>query len=300
MSAPSVSAAASLYRTSLSYRSIGGRGGRAGEVALADDCVDECVRKCVAEGGDLPGQLLARECRVHCQQDCHGPDPCIGEQVCLFGPQRRCCPSSHTCCNGYEYPSYRQIINCCPPGTTCCNGKCCPTGQACCDGVCYTPTPGVECTIDGTCPADRVCEGRCCPPGEVCVGGRCCRPGPMCGDRRCCEGQTCPPGGGCCPADRTMTTGCCPEGQVACKVRTEGPSQGEPGGEGGGEPTIVIVEKCCPPGWLCVDETCCPPGECCKDNTHCAAQGKHCDKGVCCAYGQRAKFNAQSGKVECV
>ncbi|MGN9793042.1 hypothetical protein ACTMTU_18355 [Streptomyces sp. OZ13] len=67
------------------------------------------------------------------------------------------------------------------------------------------------------------------------------------------------------------------------------------------EPESYVVEKCCPPGWSCSSSTedCCPPGQCCKTTADCQ-QGKYCDEGLCCSYGQRAKFNAQSGKIECV
>ncbi|MGY4280766.1 hypothetical protein ACVILE_006946 [Streptomyces sp. M18.1] len=310
MPVPTATAGASLYRTSGAYRSVPGVG-TVHNVSLASSCYDDCMWDCRLEGWE------SYECKPFCRQKCTGPPPCLGE-LCLFGPQRRCCPYGTTCCYGYEYPSARQIIGCCAPGWECCGegkccepghtccapsgfgpSKCCPPGQKCCGGVCYTPGPGSVCTGDGTvCPQDQVCGDRCCPPGGKCLGGRCCKPGPLCGGGQCCEGERCTPTG-CCPQDRyTTTLGCCPQGQVACRVRTEGPPEVEPGGEPGSDPTVVYVEKCCPPGYSCSDDSCCPPGECCEKNADCPP-GKHCDKKKCCAQGQKAKYDPTTGKLSC-
>jgi hypothetical protein len=303
MSVPTATAEASLYRASSTYRAVApGRVRSRQNVALADSCYDDCMWDCRLEGWD------SYECTAMCRHKCTGPPPCYGE-LCLHGPQRRCCPYGTTCCQGYEYPSLRSIINCCEPGEECCGGKCCepghtccyngsygkccPPGQECCDGVCYTPGQGIVCTGDGTaCPEGHVCGDGCCFQGDQCIDGKCCKPGPLCGGTRCCEGEQCTVTG-CCPQERyTAGLGCCPQGHTACKVRVWPP----PGMEG--DPPSYLEEQCCPPGHICLDEACCQLGDCCRRNADCPA-GKHCDSGKCCSQGQEPEFDPDTGDLTC-
>lgn len=307
MPAPTATAQASLYHTSGSYRSVP-RLGPGSNVSLAGSCYDDCMTEC-----DPQDPVEKLECQAQCHNKCTGPPPCLGE-LCLFGPQRRCCPYGATCCYGYEYPSARQVIGCCSPGWECCGegkccepghaccnptgfvgpSKCCPPDQKCCDGVCYTPGPGTTCSDGIICTEGRVaCGAGCCASGETCLSGKCCKPGVLCNGRRCCEGERCTPTG-CCPQDRynTATQDCCPQGRVACKVRVWPPSGPDD------DPEPYIVEQCCPLGHSCFRGECCPPGDCCEKNADCF-QGKHCDKGKCCAQGQKAKFNPTTGKLSC-
>lgn len=279
MTAPTATADASLYRTSGVYRSAPGVRSGPSTVVLAGNCYNDCVSDC-------PSDWESYECKQFCQNECAPghPPPCQGE-LCLFGPQRHCCPYGSSCSFGYEYPSGRQVIGCCASGQTGCNGgccaegrpccgnkawpppKCCAPGEECCDGVCYTPGQGTVCTSDGVCPQDRLCGVGCCYPGEVCKDGTCLKPGPPCPGAiggRCREGEQCATNGKCCPQERyTATLGCCEPGQVACKVKVWPPSGPE------SDPEPYIQEQCCPPGFTCADGACCPPGECCENNTPC-------------------------------
>lgn len=251
---PGATAEFSLYRTRRHYRARAGPIRGEGAVHPADACVEECVRDCVAGGGDVPGELLDRECRVPCTNWCRElrlPQCGTGEKLCrrLTTGQPECCPESHECCTVFDWNGIIPSFNvCCPPGQVCCHGN-----------GCYVPGER-QCSDHALCRLDQeVCDTDCCDPGERCepgLGG--CVPGAAvnCGGTLCVPPDVCR-AGRCCPPGAATSSQCCPSG-VSCQ------------------------NECCRSGEICTRLGCLPQGDYCNETTGCPAGKYCCDNIKCC------------------
>jgi hypothetical protein len=215
----SMTAEASLYRSSGHYRHRTRGLGPVGREIRATDCFDTCMGEC---NSDRP------TCEFECRHECDQPlPPCPpGQRVCYgYGSSHRtCCPETKSCCVYYDRPSLREILTCCDARQGCCTyGGCydlatqqcqpsgiwnCPPGRDPCNGLCCPP--GEACTLDGCVPRESACLGRRCAPGEVCTPDGCCPP-----ERATPQG--------CCPRDRALCDGkCCVAGEICINTSAGG------------------------------------------------------------------------------
>src|SRR5262245_21391386 len=204
MNLPSLTAEASLYRTSSHYCTLGSFGHLNGVVQPTYDGTSRCMDDCLREGN--PDQYCMQYCRTKpCVDRC--VDTCVkagirdNPDVPLELLREECTPPCEIRCEARP-GGFR-----CPPGTELCSPCPCPSGTAACGpGLCCC-APGQQCCTLPCCdPATTRCvDGVCCPVGQVC---RICQPslygiGEVCWDRCCKVSESCSEEG-CCPVNQAI------------------------------------------------------------------------------------------------
>lgn len=202
MNIPQFTAQASLYKTSMHYRTIG-KFGQADATIYPALSIDDLVKSSTGltyfdllrlfnPNGFInvsPPHLYVsvREC---CR-DCHNSFLCADEEC-----RRKRAQICNRICDA------ESIGGCsCPPGRSVCEGHCCKPGDVCTLDGCSPPDQVCNnrggclgtCLPDGCCDLGHVvCNNRCCVRGWSCTSEGCCAPG------ECCESTACPPGKFCC------------------------------------------------------------------------------------------------------
>jgi hypothetical protein len=316
MNLPSLTAEASVYRSSIRYligystvetpprEFVPAYMPGTATMQSCNDCLQDCVNDnlicqglavagtaiccaatvglfcggCVAAGAAASG--LCDTTMLGCMAKCD-ISPCC-PKLCGFpdplNPGSGCCDSGESCVNQND-PNARE--------------GCCPVGQAVCDGSCCAP--GATC-----------CGNSCCPQGSVCMQGVCCPAGTtaLC-NGQCCDGA-CDAAGNCCVTPNYLCgTQCCSAFNQCCN------------GTCCATGSVCAAGSCCPQAQACGD-TCCPSGQQCQDPTTgtCSAcpagttsviceggsfgQTACCPPGVACCNGQCCPYASdQNGEVIC-
>jgi hypothetical protein len=181
MNIPEFTAEASLYRSSISYRSSGHNfGGLPSSQSVFPALTTERFANCDA-----------------CQKSCFKTySYCLGSAsagyaIAAVGCAAAVFPPAIAICEGVAAGVYAAASATCLATSYACLGICELPGQECCPVFCelgHCCSDGETCIPHGCCPPGQVvCDGKCCDVGDSCCGGTCCPSHYFCRDGFCSE-----------------------------------------------------------------------------------------------------------------